>query len=499
MLLALVAAAIATSPRASAGLFSHKAAATPTPSPEPSAMPTASPEPPDIAIPRLQAKLKANPNDQQAMTELATQFLQINRPDLTAQLSQHLLQMGDKTAQVYYLDGYAMQMLGKSDAAIADLENAATVDPSNMAVLAQLAGLYIGANRLTDAERIANRGITLNPTQAQAYETLGSVQAAEDKFDAARATFEKAAAMDPKNSAPLMQIASTYAAQNNIPLALQSVDRALVLDPSDVQSLVFKADLYAKQHDDAHAGAAYDDAVVAAPTDAQKASILVRKAAYYADEKKNSLAESTFAQAIAQYPKQDSLHAAFGDYWLSRKNVTNAIPQYQAALAISKDNTDALARMGQISMQSGKMTDAAGYLKHLVSVAPDPRAFAMLGQVYSYLHDYANSKDACSKSFQLQREPATLACIAGADFELKNYKEAAQIFDIIDANAHDYLDQNPQFLYVAAKCYQNTNQKPKALASYKRLLPMMRKGTKAYKEIASEIAMLSKSAGRSHS
>ena len=39
--------------------------------------------------------------------QLAAQFLQINRPDLTVQLTQHLLQSGDKTAQVYYYDGFA--------------------------------------------------------------------------------------------------------------------------------------------------------------------------------------------------------------------------------------------------------------------------------------------------------------------------------------------------------------------------------------------------------
>jgi len=494
MLVAFVAAGIATSPRAQAGLFGGGKAASPSPSPSPSAIPTASPEPPDVAIPRLQAKLKANPNDQQAMTDLATEFLQVSRPDLAVQLTQHLIQMGDKTAQVYYIDGYAMQQLGKQDAAIDDLENAATVDPSNMGVLRELADLYLRANRFTDAERIANRAIKLNPTDEAAYETLGSVQAAEQKYDDARLTFEKAASMDPKNAGPLVQIASTYAAQDNIPIALQSIDRALALDPKDVQTLVFKADLYAKEHDDARASAAYDDAIVASTSDDEKAGIMIRKAQYYASEKKFSLAEATFQQAIAQYPKQDSLYTSFGDYWINQKNLNNAVTEYQAALAINKSDASALARLGQIAMQSGKMNDAVTYLKQLVAVAPDPQAFAMLGQAYSYLHDYASSKDACGKSFQLQREPGTLACIGGADYELKNYKEAAQIFDILDANAHGFLDQNPQFLYVAAKCYQQTNQKPKALAAYKRLLPMMKKGTKDYSEVTQAIATLSKPA-----
>ena len=109
-LIALVAAGCAvgiaaTTPSVQAGLFGgKKAPGTPSPSPSPSALPTASPEPPTVAIPRLIAKLKANPTDQLAMAQLAAEYLQVNRPDITLQYTQHLLQMGDKTAQVFYYD-----------------------------------------------------------------------------------------------------------------------------------------------------------------------------------------------------------------------------------------------------------------------------------------------------------------------------------------------------------------------------------------------------------
>jgi tetratricopeptide (TPR) repeat protein len=493
MAVAFVAAALATTPNAQAGLFGGgKAAATPSPSPSPSALPTATPEPPNIAIPRLQAKLKANPNDQQSMVELAGQFLGINRPDLSIQLTQRLLQMGDKTAQVYYLDGYAQNALGRLDGAIQDLEQAENLDPSNEGVLEQLTTLYLRANRFTDAERIANRSIVLNKGDSQSITILGSVYAAEQKFDDARTQFEKAAAMDPKATAPLYQIATTYAQQNNIPAALDWIGKVLAIDPKDEQALVYKADLYGRQHDDAKASAAYDDAIVAAGSDDQRVAIVIRKAAYFASEKKNSQAEAVYTQAIAQYPKSTDLLVSFGDYWASQKNLVNAEKNWQAALAINKDDGQALMRMAQLSMQQNKMADAANYLKHLTDVAPDPQTFAMLGQAYSFLHDYSRSKDACAKSFSMEKNPSTLGCIAGADFELKNYKEASQIFDVLDKNARGFLDQNPQLLWVAGKTYQQNNEKQKALGAYKRLLPMIKKGTKEYSEIQSQIAMLSK-------
>jgi tetratricopeptide (TPR) repeat protein len=493
MLVSFGAALVVTQPSAQAGLFS-KSAASPTPSPSPSALPTASPEPPSVAIPKLQAKLKANPNDQDSMTLLAGQFLTIGRPDLAAQLTQHLLQMGDKNAQVYYLDGYAMDALGHDDVAISDLEAAENLDPSNIGVLQQLEELYLKANRFTDAERIANRAVVLNKGDAQSYSMLGAVYAAEQKYDDARTQFELAAAKDPKSPDPIFQIAQTYAQQNNIPMALQQIARVLALDPKNVQALVFKADLYARQHQDDQAASAYDDAIVAAPDDAQKVQITIRKAAYFVQEKKNSQAETIFLQGIAQYPKVPQIYVAYGDYLASQKNLDKAKTEWQAALAIDDTNVDALNRLGELSMQQQKYQDAVGYYKRIVAVQPDPSAFAYLGQSYSYLHDYADSKDACSQSFKLQRTPEMLGCIAGADFELKNYKEAAQIFDVLDNNAKGFLDQNPQLLYVAGKCYTQTNQREKALNAYKRLLARMKTGTKAYTEIQGYIAVLSKPA-----
>jgi len=493
MLVALAAAFAVTQP-AQAGLFGGNKSAAATPSPSPSALPTASPEPPSVAIPKLQAKLKANPNDQDAMTQLDAQFLGISRPDLAAQLSQHLLQMGDKTAQVYYLDGYAMDALGHEDVAISDMEQAENLDPSNIGVLEQLVALYLKANRFTDAERIANRSIVLNKGDAESYSMLGSVYAAEQKFDDARTQFQTAANKDPKNPDPLMQIAQTYAQQDNIPMALQWTAKAIALDPKNVQSLVFKADLYSRQHDDQQASAAFDDAIVAAPDDTQKVQILVRKAAYFAEEKKTAQAETIYQQGIAQYPKVPQIYVAYGDYFASQKDLDKAKSEWQAALAIDNQDLDALSRLSELSMDQQHYADAVGYLKQATAIQPDPVAFAALGQAYAFEHDFVDSKDACSKAFQLQRTPQTLVCIAGADYQLKNYKEAAQIFDVIDGNAKGFLDQNPQFLYIAGKSYQQTNQRAKALDVYKRLLPRMKKGTKEYAEVQAYIADLSKPA-----
>lgn len=481
IVLAFALAMAITAPSAQA----KKSSATPSPSPSPSALPTASPEPPSVAIPRLIAKLKANPTDQMAMAQLAAEYLQVNRPDITAQYTQHLLQLGDKSAQVYYLDGLAEIQLGNGPGAMYDLEQASNLDPTNLQILAGLADIYLRAGRAADAERVAKRAVTFNKNDPGALMALGSVYASEQHYDDARAQFEAALALNPKDTTPLFQIATTYAQQDNIPLALQTVGRALAIDPRNVQALVFKADLYARQHDDAHTSEAYDDAVVAAPTDDEKVTILIRKASYFISEKKDTQGIAIFQQITQQFPKVPAGFAAFGDYYASVRQYPQAVAQWQAALAIDPNTPQALLGMGEVSLLGGKMSDSISYLRKYTQLSPDAQGFALLGQAYSRIHDYTGARDACGKSFEIQRSPSTLGCVAGADYELKNYKEAAQIFDAMDRASKNYLDSDPQMLFIAAKSYAASNQCSKATAAYKRLLalPGLKKDAKAYAQV----------------
>jgi len=51
-------------------------------------------------------------------------------------------------------------------------------------------------------------------------------------------------------------------------------------------------------------------------------------------------------------------------------------------------------------------------------------------------------------------------------------------------------------LYVAAQCWAKTNQKPKAVAALKALVPLVKKGSPEYKRLTSEIAALNRPAPR---
>jgi tetratricopeptide (TPR) repeat protein len=469
------------------------AEASPSPSATPVPLPTATPEPPNIAIPRLQALIRANPNDHEAMVELAGQYLGINKPDLALPLTQHLLQIGDKTAQVYFLDGYAQQAQGQIGTAINDLEQASTIDPTNVAVLGDLSDLYLSVNHPADAERVANRAVTFNKDNPQAYLSLGSVYSAESHYEDARLQFEKAFSLDKTQTKALFLIMQTYMSQSNLAMAMQTANRALAVDPQSVDALMARADIYARQHDDAHALVAYDDAAVAAPTDEQKVAIIVTKAQYLSSEHKSDQAGAIYQQLLAQYPDVAMTYVAYGSYLaVERHQVQQGVAQWQKALALDPDSEDALRDLGEYELQRSHPHEAVTYLKHLSDVAPSADGYELLGLAYNELHEFTLQRQACSVSFSLKRSPETLACIAGSDYELHRYKESAQIFDVLDSAAPGYLDQSLQMLLVAAKAYTSNHERGKALDAYHRALALTRHGSKAYKAVQQLIAGLNR-------
>ncbi|MDE2572002.1 MAG: tetratricopeptide repeat protein, partial [bacterium] len=156
----LIAAVIAITPVAASARGSA-----PTPSPSPSAalaVPVATPEPPDIAIPKLQAALKKDPNDRDALLKYAQYMSVVKRPDQALIAAQKLEQLGVKTAEVYYYEGVSYEDMGDAKDALAALQKASDLAPTNAGVLVRLADLLLKENRGADAERVAQRAITFN-------------------------------------------------------------------------------------------------------------------------------------------------------------------------------------------------------------------------------------------------------------------------------------------------------------------------------------------------
>jgi tetratricopeptide (TPR) repeat protein len=467
------------------------AAATASPSAAP--LPTATPEPPTIAIPRLEAKIKASPDDKEALQELAAQYLSVGRNEQALGLTQRLLTLGAKTAQVYYFDGIANQSLGRIKDATTDFEAATLQDPTNAQILLTLTTLYLQTNRAADAERVAKRATTFNPTDERVYLNYGLVLGQEGKFDDARTQFEAAAKIDPKDASPIVLEARSYVSQKALALAAQDFDRALVIDPKSPDALLGKASLEAAAHNVKDAIATYEQLLAVENGDDAKAAVLIQEFELYRDEKMNDDGLAVLKRAEAAYPTAMGVHVAHGDYdFQIAKDPAGAEAEWKTALGPAHDNPQALDRLGELALSQNKKGDALGYFKRLGEVVPnDPTVMLKLGQVSALAGQYQDARGAFMASFQLQRTPTALAGLGEADFELHNFKECTQVFALIDHNARDFMKQNPQLLYVYGKCAVAVNDKTTARSAYTRFKVFVKPGTQLATEINRAIASLS--------
>ena len=466
-------------------------AASPSGSPSPSPSPTATPEPLDVQVPRLEAKLKTDPNDKTTMTQLAQDYYSINRPDLALGLTQKLLSSGTKSAQVYYLDGVANAALGHDPQAIADLENASNLEPTNSAVLGTLTTLYLRANRPADAERIAKRAITFNKSDESSLVLYGQVLATEQKYDDARTQFEAAAKLAPTDAHPIVLEAQTYGSQNAIALADQVFDRAVAVDPKSIEALAGKAQIAAAQHNVPVAIDSYNKLLALATTDEEKAAVTDQMAKLYATEKMTTQADTTYRGAITSYPKVAAAHLNYGDYLAFVKDQPGSLREWTAAAGPNRDNPDALARLGDYYKAQNDLPRAIDNYKRLTEVAgTDPRTWLLLATAYAQHKEYDRARDAFRHSYALGRSAEALVGLAQSDFAVKNYKESILIFAAMDHNAPNFTKQNPQVLYVLGQSYQKTGDKQKARDAYVRFLQYTRPGSQANTEVKQLIQAL---------
>ncbi len=458
--------------------------------PEP--LPSATPESPDTAIPRLEAKIKDNPSDKDSLQELAGYYLQVGKNDQALALTQRLLSLGAKTAQVYFLDGVANQALGRIPDATADFEQATTQEPTNAQILLTLTTLYLQTNRAADAERVAKRATTFNPSDKRVYENYGLVLGQEGKFDEARTQFETAAKLDPKDPTPVVLEARSYVSQKAIALAAQDFDRALTIDPKSPDALLGKAGLQAGNHDVKGAIATYETLLGVESDDDAKASVLVQEYEVYRDEKMNDQALATLKRAEAAYPNATSVHLAYGDYDVAiAKDQAAGEAEWKLALGPARDNPQALDRLAELSMAQNKKSDALNYMKRLAEVVPnDPGVLGQLGQYEAANGQYSDARTSFVQSFRLQRTPGALAGLGDADLQLKNYKECAQVFGAIDRDASGFYKQNPEELVSYGRCAVGVNDKNAARSAYTRLKTIVRPGTPLATEVNKTLASL---------
>jgi choline-sulfatase len=145
----------------------------------------------------LRKAIAEDPTNPTLYSNLGNLYAEAGRPAEAMGLYQDALHKGVSAAWLYSRMGSLYLRQGNKTDAIASLEVAARLNPSDYESLENLAVAYRAAGRIDDSERVLNSILKSGEEYAPAYNELGMAAYQKGDTAAAQGYFEKAARIDP--------------------------------------------------------------------------------------------------------------------------------------------------------------------------------------------------------------------------------------------------------------------------------------------------------------
>lgn len=368
-----------------------------------------------------------------------------------------LIQKDPKNAAYYYNRGAAQQMLKQFDLAMADYNQAMSLDPKNKtysdamdsAKKAKVDPIIADAVAKHKAEdyqgAIAGyqQALAIQPGNAPLWFNLASAQYALEDYSRARDSYQKALEVDPKGQVDDLYLIAVidehygkgpqaqgeylrYMSQApNGKYAAQAKERVTALNKGEPpQKIKGKAELAAEK----------------AADDAYQAAMNLSNAGKMDD------AIAQIQKAIASQPKYADYYAVYGSFLQKQGKFDEAMAQYKQAASIDPKNPknqeylnavndaqgDKVAPIADAAVklqQEGKLQDAIAKYQEAIAILPNNGPlWRNLGSAYQAADDFNNAFNSYKKAYAAdpKGEVNSLYFMAVID---ENYKRGQAAFD----------------------------------------------------------------------
>jgi len=179
----------------------------------------------------------------------------VRAPDLerALELAERALDSGVEHALLLNLRAYRLEQGGRDLEALANLERARALAPTDVPTLNALGLCLARLDRPAEAVEAFEAAAASDPAFAPAQFNLGWAAEQAGDLDKAKAAFQRAQALTPGEPAPLARLAAIAARAGDYPQARVLADRALAVDPRQPTANLARAaaDLASRHLDDA--------------------------------------------------------------------------------------------------------------------------------------------------------------------------------------------------------------------------------------------------------
>src|SRR3989442_12593942 len=347
---------------------------------------------------------------------------------------------------------------GRSDLAnqaIEEYRQAIEADPTSGYLTAGLAELYAKTGRIRDAVLEAQDILKRDPNNIEARKLLGRIYLRS-----------------------LGDIQSGNGSQNVLKLAIEQYEQIIKIEPDSVDDHLLLGRLYKVNNDLQKAESEFKTALKLQPDSEEAVTTL---ALLYTEEGDSTRAAQVLS-AVPDASRSAKLYSVLGYTYEQQKEYKKAIDAYRKAIALDRDNLDAIRGLAENLMNDGQSEAALEQYKVIADANPeDAQTYVRIAEIYrrSGKFDLAleNLKKAQSMVPDSIDVPYNLARVYQAQVR---YDDAAQILqDLLKKtekpdNNYTQAEQNNRsvFLELLGSVYRDNNNSQLAIETFRKMLTL---------------------------
>jgi tetratricopeptide (TPR) repeat protein len=270
----------------------------------------------------------------------------------------------------HYAMGQVYDLLGMTNQAVLEYENAARFDESSYLIRLRLGTDYARLNLLPEAIEELRLVQKFNPDDLQAHYLLALIYSDRREFDKAAEEYEsilkKFSKVEPRNAEIYGYLGQLYYSQRKYDQAIAQFEKILDLDP-------------------------------------QNADVMYLLGSLYVEVKADDKAENILKLSLEIAPDHDGSLNTLGYLYAEQgKNLDKAEEFVSLALELSPNNGAYLDSMGWIHYKKADYENALKFLEKADAVLQDPVIFDHLGDVHLKLNNVDKALHYWQRSLELQ-------------------------------------------------------------------------------------------------
>lgn len=322
---------------------------------------------PAEATAALEPLLKDGANDGQLMALAGMSAAQSKDFDKASDYFQKASMIDPKSVNVRTSLGLSKMSSGDTEAGIAELEQAATLNPKSEPAAVALVRAHLSVKQFDRALAAAAKVEPNHPNSGQLHNLKGGAYLGKGDTANARASFEKAASLQASDFSPVMNLAQLDMNQKNPDAAKKRIQAFLEKNKKHADATFALAEIATSQGRKDEATALLEQAAADNPNSAGPA---LRLGAHYLANKQPQKALTLARKAKALQPTNPELSDLLGQAQIANEDLAGALETYSALVKLAPKSAAAQMRMARVHVMQKNYAAATDDLKRAVALEP---------------------------------------------------------------------------------------------------------------------------------